>query len=206
MRQAGQDWAEGNLVEMDALLEAHRPGTSSDEWRGFEWFALWKLLHPEKLMLRNQIATPTVVFTADGKAILTGHGNGRIEKWDMQSGQRLELFATVPDNVFQMRFFNQGTKLIVNCGSQGRLSIWDYASRRKLAELPPISSLFTDHRFFKLSPDETKLVTSSYDLPIQVWDTTTGQLMKSYPAPAGFEIPPAGPAILCARWQASVSG
>lgn len=195
MRQAGQAWTEGNLVQMDALLETNRPGTGSDEWRGFEWFVLWKLLHMEKLTLRDQMGVPAAVFTASSKTLLTGRGDGRIEEWDAQSGRWLGLFATLPDGVFQMRFFANGTKLIVNCGNQGRLSIWDYTSRRKLIELPPVSSIYTDHRFFKLSPDETKMVTSSYELPIQVWDTTTGQLLQSFTAPAGFEIPPAGPAI-----------
>lgn len=113
MRQAGQAWAEGNVVQMDTLLEAHRPGTSSDQWRGFEWFALWKLLHTEKFTLRHQLTVPAVIYSPDGKTILTG-GSGLIEKWDAQSGQPLGLFATHPPGVYQLRFFKAGSRLIVN--------------------------------------------------------------------------------------------
>jgi WD40 repeat protein len=181
---------------MDELLERHRPGNViDDEWRGFEWFALWKLLHTEKFTLRHQVSTPTVVYTPDGRTLLTGNHHGVIEKWDARSGQALGQFATYPPGVYQLRFFKAGTRLIVSSGVNGYLSIWDYPNQRKLLELPPLSPDYSLFRFFALSPDETKLVTSVSGLPFQIWDTTTGQLLDTCAVPADFGIPPAGPAI-----------
>ncbi|MDQ3013355.1 MAG: protein kinase, partial [Acidobacteriota bacterium] len=87
MRQAGQDWADGNLIRLNDLLEKHRPGSSSDAWRGLEWFTLWKLLHTEKITLLEQDWVPAVRFTPDGKLLLTGTRDGRIELWDAQAGR-----------------------------------------------------------------------------------------------------------------------
>ncbi|MGE0103363.1 MAG: protein kinase [Blastocatellales bacterium] len=194
MRQAGYDWQEGNLVQMNELLERHRPGNGvDDEWRGFEWFALWKLLHTEKFVLRHQSSTPVVAFTPDNKTLLTGTRD-RIEMWDSQNGQSLGLFASNLSGVDRMRFSKSGGQLIVS-DERRQLSIWDYAARRKLIELTPIPSNIYGGLFWSLSPDGTTLVTSNYGQPFQLWDTRTWQLLKNYTIPSEIEPPPPGPAI-----------
>ncbi len=190
MRQAGQDWAEGNLVEMDALLEAHRPGTASDEWRGFEWFTLWKLLHTEKFTLHHQAWVPTVVYTPDGKTILTGSRNGRIEMWDARNGQSLGLFATFTDGVRNLLFSGDGRKLVAG-GYFGQVGIWDFASRRMIAELSPITPV----TYPALSVNGKRLALKADDHPIKVWDTDTGKLVAEYPFPLKLDVVKDGPAI-----------
>ncbi len=194
MRQAGSDWGEGNLVQMDELMERHRPGNGiDDEWRGFEWFALWKLLHTEKFVLRHQSSTPSVVFTPDDKFIFTGTRE-QIEIWDSQTGQSLGLFARYPSGVDRMRFFRGGSQLIVS-NDRSRLSIWDYSTRHRLIDLIPNPSNLFGGIFWTLSPDGTTLVTSNSGQPFQLWDTRTWQLMKSFSVPPEIGVPPPGPAI-----------
>ena len=194
MQQAGSDWGEGNLVQMGELLERHRPGNGiDDEWRGFEWFALWKLLHTEKFVLRHQSSTPTVIFTPDDKFLLTGNRE-QIEIWDSQNGQSLGLFSRYPSGVDRMRFSKDGSRLIVS-NDRSRLSIWDYSTRHNLIDLIPNPSNLFGGLFWVLSPDGTKLVTSNEGQPFQLWDTRTWQLMKSFSVPPEIGTPPPGPAI-----------
>ncbi|QQS45454.1 MAG: protein kinase [Acidobacteriota bacterium] len=194
MRQAGYDWQEGNLVQMDELLERHRPGNGvDDEWRGFEWFALWKLLHTEKFVLRHQSSTSIAIFTPDNKALLTGT-RARIEMWDSRNGQSMGLFAGNLFGVERMKFSRSGAQLIASNG-RSKLSIWDYTTRRKLNELTHNPSNMYGALFWSLSPDGTTLVSSNYDQPFQLWDTGTWQLLKSFTIPPEIETPPPGPAI-----------
>jgi WD40 repeat protein/serine/threonine protein kinase len=191
MRQAGADWGDGNLVQMNELLERHRPGTPSDEWRGFEWFALWKLLHTEKFILPHQAWVPTVVYAPDGKMILTGSRDGRIEMWDAQNGQSLGLFAAFSEGVYKLLLSRDGKKLVAS-GYLGRIGIWDFVSRRMIAELP---SRRLDLGFIALSPDGKKLALKTDGQPIEVWDTDTGQLLAEYSLPVNLDVIPNGPAI-----------
>ncbi len=191
MRQTGADWSAGNLVQMDALLERHRPGTRSDEWRGFEWFALWKLLHTEKFTLPHQTWVPTVIYTPDGKTILTGSRDGRIEMWDARSGQSLGLFATFSEGVYKLLISNDGKKLVAG-GYFGQIGIWDYSSRRMIAELPSAIVGFASPT---LSPDGKRVALKAIDQPIRVYDTDTGQLTAEYLLPLKLDVVKDGPAL-----------
>ncbi|MGE0882461.1 MAG: protein kinase [Blastocatellales bacterium] len=192
MRQAGSDWGEGNLVQMDELLERHRPGNGiDDEWRGFEWFALWKLLHTEKFTLHHQAWAPTVVYTPDGKTILTGSRDGRIEMWDAQVGQSLGLFTVFSEGVFKLLLSADGKKLVAG-GYEGKVGIWEFPSRRLIAELP---SMKLDLAYPALSPDGQKLALKVDGHPIRIFDTNTGQLEKEYPIQPNLDVIRDGPAL-----------
>ncbi len=192
LRQAGSDWNEGNLVRMNELLERHRPGNGiDDDWHGFEWFALWKLLHTEKFTLHHQAWVPTVVYTPDGKTILTGSRDGRIEMWDAQSGQSLGLFAVFSEGVYKLLISNDGKKLVVD-GNYGRVGIWDFASRRIIAELPPVKLSQTYPAF---SPDSKRLALKANGSPIKLYDTDNGQLVAEYRFPPKLDLVINGPAL-----------
>lgn len=191
MRQAGQDWAEGNLVQMGALLEAHRPGTASDEWRGFEWFTLWKLLHIEKFTLHHQAWVPTVVYTPDSKMILTGSRDGRIEIWDARNGRSLGLFTAFSEGIYRLLISNDGKKLAAD-DQFGRIGIWNFPSREFIAAIPS-SKLYQAYPVF--SPDSKQLALKMDGQPIQVWDANNGQLIAEYFFPAGLDVIQDGPVI-----------
>jgi WD40 repeat protein len=195
MRQAGTDWAEGNLMQMSDLLERHRPpldpqSTDLDGlWRGFEWFALWKMLHTEKFTLHHQAWVPTVVYTPDGRIILTGSRDGRIEMWDAKSGQSMGLFTTFSEGVYKLLISNDGKKLIAG-GYYGRVGIWDFVNGRLIAELPSLESY---QAYPALSPDGKWVALKTDIHPIRVWDTDTGHLVAEYFLPARLDVVKDGP-------------
>lgn len=192
MRQAGSDWGEGNLVQMDELLERHRPGNGiDDEWRGFEWFALWKLLHTEKFTLHHQAWVPTVIYTPDGKTILTGSRDGRIEMWDASNGQSRGLFATFSEGVFKLLISSDGKKLVAG-GDKGKVGIWDFANRRLVAELP---SGRLDLAYPAISPDGRKLALKVDQQPLRVFDLSTGRLEQEYHIQSDLDLVKDGPAL-----------
>ncbi len=119
MRQAGADWGEGNLVQMDELLERHRPGNGiDDEWRGFEWFALWKLLHVEERSISFPIWFSGPCLTPDGKTVLFGQSE-TIGMWDAVSGRYIGEFAKIEGGIQRLTLSTDGTKL-VDCSKSFR--------------------------------------------------------------------------------------
>ncbi len=181
MRQAGQDWADGNLIRLNDLLEAHRPGTGSDAWRGFEWFALWKLLRTEQFTLSEWNWVPAARFTPDGKTILTGARDGRIEMWDAQSGRHLEMYDTdQPEGVFTLLFTPDGRRLVTN-SFHGHVRIRDFASRRVIME----AHSSVGHRAWPtLSPDGKQLAVYWSPQVFKLFDTVTGQWIQNITLPA----------------------
>lgn len=186
MRQAGQDWADGNLVRMNDLLERHGPGTGSDEWRGSEWLILWKLLHTEKLTLPDQTGVPATRFTPDGKHILTTARDGRIEMWDAETGRHLETVGSdQPEGVFTLLLTADGRRLITN-SFRGHVRIRDFHSRLVIAEAHSPAG----HRAWPtLSSDGKQLAVYWSPQLFKLFDTETGQLIQdiSLPADRTFE-------------------
>lgn len=181
MRQAGQDWAEGNLIRLSQLLEAHRPGTPSDLWRGLEWFTLWKLLHTEKFTLLENDWVPAVLYTPDGKHLLTSAGQGRIEMWDAQSGQRLEAYATDhPQAVLTLMLTPDGRRLITT-SARGHVRIRDFRTRQVIAETHSSAG----HRAWpNLSPDGKQLAVYWSPQVFKLYDTESGQFIRDLALPA----------------------
>lgn len=114
MRQAAYDYSDGNLVEMSDLLERHRPGSGpDDDWRGFEWNLLWKLLHRERLVLQRRNWVYTFAYTPDGRKLFTSDRDGQIETWDAATGQSLGNFASWPSGETWMSLAPDGKRLTI---------------------------------------------------------------------------------------------
>ena len=198
MRQAGADWDEGNLVQMDELLERHRPGNGVDEeWRGFEWFALWKLLHVEvrSFPLSNWFSGPCL--TPDGKTLLVAQGT-KIEIWEALTGRYVGLLAETEEGTIRLLLSSDGAK-VASLGSGGQVKLWDLVSKRLLAVIPHagnLNKLLTrDRRALIFSPDSKRLAVRYNDAPLEEWWAETGQLIRRYPLPVSLELPPDGPAL-----------
>src|SRR5262245_57464662 len=97
MRQAAQNWTDGNLAKMSDLLEKHRPGIATDgdaEWRGFEWYCLWRSFHRERSVLQHQSWVYDVKYTPDGKNIIAATREGKVELWEASTGRRMQTLVS----------------------------------------------------------------------------------------------------------------
>ncbi|MEP7336410.1 MAG: protein kinase [Acidobacteriota bacterium] len=190
MRQAGQDWADGNLVYLNEALEKHGPGSSSDEWRGFEWSVLWKLLHKEKFTFLYQDWVTSVCFTPDGNTILVGLFD--IDMWDARSGQRLGTYATVePKGVGSLSFTGDGRRLVTS--GRDDVRIWDYPSRHLIAILPGPAVLPGTARLRgwpNLSPDGKRVAVYWSQREFKLFDVETGQFLQDLALPSNDSIWP----------------
>ncbi len=183
---------------MDELLERHRPGNGTDdEWRGFEWFALWKLLHVEERSVPQPVWFTGVCLTPDGKTILIARED-IIEMWETATGRFAGVFAKIEESVSKLLLSRDGKK-VVAVGFVGPTRVWDVVSKRLLAEIPfsknSVEQRELKERHIALSPDGKRLAVRYNAAPIEEWGTETGQLIKTYPLPSSLTFPFNGPAL-----------
>jgi WD40 repeat protein/serine/threonine protein kinase len=195
MREAGRNWDEGNLKQMGRLLDPHKPGHPlDDEWRGFEWYYLWNLLHPEHLTLQHDNWVYYLAYSPDGKIIYTTTRTNEVEKWDAATGTHLGTFATVPlrsgakadktDAGFRVLTISRDGKKLWTVGEQEKIHVWDLTNEQVTFTYPSNVLIFD----LTLSADEKTLVTGGFDHFLRFWDTQTGQFLKAIEVP-GFVRP-----------------
>lgn len=105
-------------------------------------------------------------FNADGRTVLTGGRDGTARLWELASG-RGEVLTRYGSPVFRASFSQDGRRaLTIDAGGTAR--IWETASRRMLRELGGRALNGA------LSPDGSKVATTTIDADVRLWDMETG--------------------------------
>src|SRR5262245_929320 len=180
MRQAGQDLVDRNLERARELIERHNIGfnsTGADDWRGFEWYFLWKAVHTERFRLQHSTVVTDLVITPDGKKLLIGSANGKIEIWDAGANRMEGVFADLQEPILSLTLSPDGKRLAVG-GEGGLTRVWDIASRRMVFEGRGhgASRIFTVAH----SPNGGMLAPGGSDAAARLWKTDSGKLMLTF--------------------------
>src|SRR2546425_13353331 len=94
MKLAQEACDEGNLRRAKELLEAHRPGTSDEDLRSFEWRYLWKLSQGEQIFTLpgHSAAVNALAISPNGKFLISASSDHTLKVWDVG---RSELITTL---------------------------------------------------------------------------------------------------------------
>jgi hypothetical protein len=112
-----------------------------------------------------------VAFSADGRRLASGSGNGTVKVWDAASGQQTHslYIGEQEDFVFLMTVaFSPDGRRLAAASLNGGVKVWDAATGREILSKggPSLSLAF--------SPDGGCLATAGI-WSLQVWDAATGQ-------------------------------
>ena len=155
---AVNDYDQKQIARAWDSLEASfpAPGASKQEdMRGFDWFYLWRQMHPEKQTL-NGHASPvrSVAFSPDGRTLATGSDDNTVKLWDIANGKELRTLEGHADVVSSVAFSPDGRTLAT--GSYDRtVKLWDIANGKELRTLEGHASPVWSVAF---SPDGRTLV------------------------------------------------
>ena len=107
----------------------------------------------------------SVVFSPDGKLIVSGSGDKTLKIWDAETGQELETLKGHSEPIIAVLLSPDG-KLIVSGSLDKTLIIWDANSGKKMQKLEGhIGPVFS----VAFSPDGLRII-SGGDFTVKVWD------------------------------------
>jgi WD40 repeat protein len=106
-----------------------------------------------------------LAFSADGQLLVAG-----TRVWDLAAGKELSANEEAPWGGVD-RVVTGGTDLIVTAGEDNTIRIWDAVTGKHLRRLVHDGWI----RGIALSPDRTRLVSSSLDDTVCLWDVATGK-------------------------------
>lgn len=168
-----------------ALLKGHRGGIwqlafSPDGKRlisneNYE-AKVWDLVKKTELRtLKLPAFTRTLTFLGDANRIATGHDDGRVIFWDIQSGRRVETLRGHTDWVTDLVLSDDG-KLLASASIDMTARIWSVAEAKSLRTL-------RGHTWYlnrvALDSQANRLATSSDDMTAKIWDVSSGACLHT---------------------------
>lgn len=111
-----------------------------------------------------------VVFTPDGKSLVSGGWDGRIKFWDIVTGEERFALDKYMFGVYSLAISPDGKRLA--SGSEKIIKIWDIAARKELLKIWAHTSTVLGLAF---SPDGKTLASGSFDRSVKLWDAGGGK-------------------------------
>ncbi|KAJ6452005.1 WD40 repeat-like protein [Mycena vitilis] len=115
----------------------------------------------------------SVVFSPDGKHIVSGSGDRSVRIWDAESGEQLGDPLEGHTGVVKSVAFSPDGKHIVSGSSDKSLQIWDAESGEQLGG--PLEGHTDCVWSVAFSPDGKHIVSGSGDKSLRIWDAESGE-------------------------------
>jgi WD40 repeat protein len=169
---AKRAWDEGHDQRARELLD----NPAEIEFRGFEWYYLNRLCHPEKRTLAGHESWVTSVsFSPDGKRVASASDDKTVKVWNAANGQDMLTLSGHSGTVTCVSYSPDGKRIA--SGDWGSdVKLWDAASGRLDCTLSGHTRGVTSVAF---SHDGRYIASASCDQTIKFWDATTRQEVRT---------------------------
>jgi len=134
------------------------------QWKGNELRLFKDIPLPSRLVR-------TLIFSPDGKKLVTGDDGGQLLVWDTQNWQSAEKL-TGHSGFIKTLVFSQNGQFLVSGGQDGVVRTWDFERQKELSAIQltgPLEAL-------TISPQGEAIATATLDGNIQVWQPVSRKL------------------------------
>ncbi|PKN70266.1 MAG: hypothetical protein CVU54_06585 [Deltaproteobacteria bacterium HGW-Deltaproteobacteria-12] len=118
---------------------------------------------------KNRLST--VVFSPDGKYLLSGNWGGVISLWDASSGQKIKNFTGHTGRINALRFSPDGRR-ILSAGRDNLVKIWDVATGQALQTMTGHTG---EVRAIAFSGKPHIVISGGADGTMRFWNSNTGE-------------------------------
>ncbi|KAG5178330.1 WD40-repeat-containing domain protein [Tribonema minus] len=117
-----------------------------------------------------------VAWTQDSRYVATASDDKLLKVWDVETGQCLHSYAGHSHHVFCCNFDMRGSAMLVSGSYDEHVKVWDVRHAKEVRTLASHSDPVTAADF---NLDGSCIVSASHDGLIRIWDTTTGNCLKT---------------------------
>ncbi|MEW6208705.1 MAG: protein kinase [Acidobacteriota bacterium] len=147
---------------------------------GADVVILWDAITRQKIApLDYSSIVWSVVFSPDGRWLVSTHGDGTIQVWDVKERRRVVGFNEHSDSVRVVAWSRDG-KRIASAGEDRSVIIWDVENARKVTVLMGHTTRVVGAAF---SPDGEWLASVDRDGLVIVWDVASRQKRLQFAHP-----------------------
>ena len=186
MQGAWNHWDANRPAQMREVLQRHIPAAGDSDYRGFEWYYLWRLANGSRQILRgHEQPVHTLAFAGTANILLSGdleyqyRRPGTVRKWSLElAGGPVTLFT---QSVSPERdSYYPGVRAVAASpdGTQCALVDGDAVRIVEVSTGKPLRVLesFPDTcRAVAFAPDGRHLAVGDYAGHVSLWDTQTGE-------------------------------
>lgn len=107
-----------------------------------------------------------VVFSPDQRLLVTGRANGRLEFWELSSGENVWSVQAHDEWLFALAF-HPARRILATAGGDNVVRLWDVAVRKPIGALVGHED---DVHSVAFTPDGGRIITASDDHTLRIWD------------------------------------
>ncbi len=136
-------------------------------------------------------AINVVTFNTDGNVLASGHKNGSIRLWDINSGYSIQTLKGHADAISTLSFSPDG-HTIASTSKDATVRLWDIATGKQEQALAAYQKTIWHVKFYPnglvLASDIKGEIGGSDDESIRLWDLRTGHLKKTLTGHASWVV------------------